>query len=123
MRVARDGATVLEMRAADMDHDDLAVEIQRLTGRWPVSKDPRYLRNRLASLRRRSKGGEDLVKPDSDTLITSVSMSRQAKDAIGRILDKRGIGMSALFRRAIAEWAARNSFRDEARIIDPGYST
>lgn len=97
----------------------LQVAIARVTGRNPVSGDLEYLRRRLADLSRRISAGEDVHRVSDMAVVTSVSMSPEARAAVGRIMERKQCGMSELVRRALAEWAARNSFRDEAKLIDP----
>lgn len=96
----------------------LRESIAKLTGRKPVSADPRYLAQRLADLKARKEQGEDIKHTvgDPPSLMT-VSMPRTARDALSRILKKEKVSASELVRRSLALWASANGYKPEGETI------
>ena len=97
---------------------DLHAAIQKLTGRVPVSTDPRYLRERLAALKARKQAGEQLKHRDDPAAPMSVSLPLSARKALSKILDSEKLGVSELARRAFALWAAENGYKAEAKLLE-----
>lgn len=96
----------------------LKKEIEALTGRVPVSSDPRYLAQRLSDLEKRKEAGEDVTHRDGEPQsVMSISMTVTARDAVESIIDREKIGKSELARRAFALWAEQNGYRKEAAAI------
>lgn len=95
---------VIELRAAIREH----------TGRAPQSKDPEFLKQRLADLR----AARDASSTVDKSVVVPVSMHGRARDAAKRIADREGGGLSALVRRALAEFADRHGYKAEASAFD-----
>lgn len=79
--------------------------IVRLTGRAVVSRDPKWLRRRLSDLLASSKAKEqasDVARP------RSFSISDAAWSAVTRIASAEQTPISAVLRKALREYAARN---------------
>jgi len=99
------------------DVDSLRAQLQRLTGRVPLSYDPKYLARRIAVLEERRKGGEDVHSAGEPQTVFSTSMPVAARDAVDRILESEGIAKSKLVRLALELWARSNGYPKEAVAI------
>jgi cell division septum initiation protein DivIVA len=107
-----------EQKTADQKHvDSLRATITKMTGRTPVSRDPRYLEQRLASLEKRKAAGEDIRRKPPGTSVISASMPVEAGKAFDRIVEREKVGASDIVRRALAYWAAGNGYAAEARAL------
>ena len=107
-----------QSKTVQAEVQELRAAIAKLTRRTPLSSDPRYLRERLASLKARKEAGEDLRRHDDQASVMSLSMPLSARRAIARILEREKISTSELGRRAFALWAKENGYEAEAKTID-----
>jgi hypothetical protein len=48
----------------------------------------------------------------------SVSMHVNTREAVARIADKESVGVSELFRRALAEYAAKHGYQSESENFE-----
>src|ERR1051325_4571895 len=96
---------------------DLKKAIAKLTGRQPVSSDPKYLRQRLSDLQAKIEAGEDLKHRNVGSFVTSISLPAAGHKALERILEREKIGASELARRALAFWASENGYAAEAAAM------
>lgn len=93
---------------------DLKKQIAKLTGRAPVSTDPKYLRQRLSDLEAKVAAGESVRHRNVGSVVTSVSLPAAGHKAMERILEREKIGASELVRRALTFWASENGYIPEA---------
>lgn len=96
---------------------DLKKQIAKLTGRAPVSTDPKYLRQRLADLEAKVAAGASVRHRNVGSVVTSISLPAAGHRAMERILEREKIGGSELMRRALAYWASENGYVPEAIAI------
>lgn len=96
----------------------LQAQIGNLTGRVPVSRNVKYLENRLADLRKRVTEGGNVHASSSPAIVMSVSMTSAARDATGRMADNQRINASALVRAALSEYAQRHGMADECKHFE-----
>ncbi len=107
----------------DREVDKVSAAIERLTGRRPISRNLRYLTNRLADLRAEDDAGHDVRrKAGMGSQIMSLSMPKVASETLERILRTERIGASELIRRALASWAKENGYEDDAAAFTIGDS-
>lgn len=101
--------------------DELIAEIEKLTGRPAESKNPRYLAQRLADIKRRAADGEDvrasygsggsMAKP------LSFSVPLAAFEEFGKIMRSEKLSTSELGRKVLAEWAKHEGHKRLAAAL------
>ncbi len=96
---------------------ELKKSIAKLTGRSPVSSDPRYLAQRLADLTARKDAGEDIRHRASSHAVLSISMTIEARQVLDQMIERKKLGASDLVRQALALWAEHNGFAREAEAF------
>lgn len=97
--------------------DELVKKITKLTGRAPVSREARYLEQRLASIEKRKAAGEDVRRKPAGTSVISASMPVAAHTAFEKLMEREKCGASALIVKALAFYAASNGYRTEAAAL------
>lgn len=104
--------------------NELIAEIEKLTGRPAESKNPRYLAQRLADIKRRIADGEDVRtsygSTPGDSLATSLSFSvpRAARDEFSKIMRSEKMSSSELGRKVLAEWAKAEGHKKLAAALE-----
>jgi hypothetical protein len=97
--------------------DELIAEIEKLTGRPAESKNPRYLAQRLADLKRRAADGEDVRRQPEHATPLSFSVPLAAFEEFGKIMRAEKLSTSELGRKALAEWARREGHKKLAAAL------
>lgn len=114
-------ATTTTKPTTDQKHvSELVKKIAKLTGREPVSREARYLEQRLASIEKRKAAGEDVRRKPAGTSVISASMPVAAATAFEKLMEREKCGASALIVKALALWALENGYPHEATAISGG---
>lgn len=105
----------------DQKHvSELVKKIAKLTGREPVSREARYLEQRLASIEKRKANGEDVRRKPAGTSVVSASMPIEAATAFEKLMEREKCGASALIVKALAYYALGNGYKSEAAALGAG---
>jgi HEPN domain-containing protein len=112
------GSTAMTKRD-DNEIAELKVAIAKITGREPVSRDLRYLRDRIKDLKEMKREGAPVAAElPRGQVVMSISMHGEAKDAAVALAQAQKLGFSALVRAALAEYARTRGFDQIADDID-----
>lgn len=95
--------------------EELRDKIAKLTGRVTASRNPRYLRNRLADLR--SMKQTDRGEPADQTVMT-ISMHPNTRKAAAMMADKLRVTRSHVVRVALKALATANGWHSIVKLID-----
>jgi hypothetical protein len=106
--------------AADVEVDQLRRTITKLTGRTCMSRDLRYLRDRVSDLTRRKAAGEDVRQRLAIRRSPlSIYLADAANTALMSMTERAKLGASALVREALREYADSRGWTREAAAFAP----